>query len=152
LTCDFTKVISIELRQDWVDLAKQLFSKDINSGRLEIIQGDSNLLSNFVKDGDRTIFFLDAHVDNSNIKNYSNMCPLFNEIKAIGELLPKDNIILIDDLCILKTPFPWGERQYGNINFIDSIKEQILNINPTYKFKTLDGHVKDDVLLCYFDE
>ena len=61
----------------------------------------------------------------------------------------KNNIILVDDLRIIKQSFPWGEDSYGNINFYDEIKKIILEINPEYKFITLDGHIKDDVLMCY---
>ena len=35
------------------------------------------------------------------------------------------------------------------INFFESIKSKILEINKDYKFATLDGTIKDDVLLCY---
>ena len=61
----------------------------------------------------------------------------------------KDNIILIDDLRIIKKPYPWGETSYGNIDFLDNIKEKILEINNNYKFKTLDGYINDDVLMAY---
>ena len=69
--------------------------------------------------------------------------------EALKTLQRKDNIILIDDLRIIKIPFPWGETSYGNINFFESIKSKILEINKDYKFATLDGTIKDDVLLCY---
>jgi hypothetical protein len=98
---------------------------------------------------ERTMFFLDAHVDNTSIKNYKVKCPLFDELTAIGNLSRKDNIIMIDDLRIIREAHPWGETSYGNINFLDRIKQLILQINPAYQFSTLDGHVKDDVLLCY---
>ena len=97
----------------------------------------------------KTMFFLDAHVDNGNIHNYKYRCPLFEELKAIKSLERKDNIILIDDLRIIKGVFPWGERNYGNIDFLQQIKNNILSINENYKFSTLNGHIKDDVLLAY---
>jgi hypothetical protein len=61
----------------------------------------------------------------------------------------KDHIILIDDLRIINLKFPWGEKSYGKINFIDQIKEQILSINKEYKFDTLNGHIENDVLIAY---
>ncbi len=42
-----------------------------------------------------------------------------------------------------------NEESYGNIDFLDQIKKTILSINKDYKFDTLDGWVKDDVLLAY---
>ena len=97
----------------------------------------------------KTIFFLDAHVDNMDIYNYIKKCPLFDELEAIKSLERKDNVILIDDLRIIKNSFPWGEQSYGNINFLEQIKNTILTINKDYKFDTLNGHIEDDVLLAY---
>jgi hypothetical protein len=95
------------------------------------------------------MFFLDAHVDNENIKNYKNRCPLFHELEAIKSIERKDNIILIDDLRIIKKKFPWGETSYGNIDFLQQIKNTILTINKDYKFDELNGHIPGDVLLAY---
>jgi len=97
----------------------------------------------------KTIFFLDAHVDNTSISNYKKKCPLFEELEAIKTLQRKDNILLIDDLRIITKSFPWGETDYGNIDFLSKIKELILTINKDYKFSTLNGVVEDDVLLAY---
>ena len=97
----------------------------------------------------KAIFFLDAHVDNAKITNYINKCPLFNELEAIGNLEKKDHILLIDDVRIIKSLHPWGETSYGDINFLEKIKEKILSINENYKFEYLDGHIENDVLYCY---
>ena len=56
---------------------------------------------------------------------------------------------MIDDLRIIKRAFPWGEQSFGNIDFLEKIKQMILDINKDYKFKTLDGVEKDDVLYAY---
>tara|TARA_B110000046_G_scaffold165860_1_gene182418 strand:- start:36 stop:368 length:333 start_codon:yes stop_codon:yes gene_type:complete len=98
---------------------------------------------------EKTMFFLDAHVDNSNIHNYKKRCPLFEELSAISNLERKDHIILIDDLRIINVNFPWGETSYGNINFLEEIKTKILSINKDYKFSTLNGHIENDVLIAY---
>jgi archaellum biogenesis ATPase FlaH len=97
----------------------------------------------------KTMFFLDAHVDNSNIHHYKKRCPLFEELEAIKKIERKDNVILIDDLRIIRNAFPWGETSYGHIDFLKQIIELILTINPDYKFATLDGHIADDVLIAY---
>ena len=152
LSCGFNKVHCIEIRQDWVELGKEIFKLDIEKGRYNLYLDDSTNLKKYInKDyfNDRTIFFLDAHVDNRNIHNYKKKCPLFEELEAIKSMERKDNIILIDDLRIIKKPYPWGETSYGNIDFLDNIKEKILEINNNYKFKTLDGYINDDVLMAY---
>ena len=35
------------------------------------------------------------------------------------------------------------------IDFLDQIKEKISTINNNYEFKTLPGHVPEDVLIAY---
>jgi hypothetical protein len=152
LASGFEKVFSIELRKGFVIMGKELFQTEIQSGRCSIIHGDSTDLKNYLNHDafkNRTMFFLDAHVDNVLIQNYKKICPLFDELEAIGSLERKDNIILVDDLRIITTQFPWGERSYGDIDFLSQIKAKILSINKDYKFKTLNGHIADDVLLAY---
>ena len=152
LASGFAKVFSIEIRKGFVVLGKKLFQDDIGTGRCTLIQDDSTNLKNYLSDpafNNKTMFFLDAHVDNTLIQNFTKMCPLFDELEAIGSLGRKDNIILVDDLRIITKPFPWGEQSYGNIDFLSQIKAKILSINKDYKFKTLEGHIADDVLLAY---
>lgn len=150
----FDTVHCIELRDEWIHHGKNVFKKFIDKGRYYLYHDDSVNMQKYLSEKpdifkDKTIFFLDAHVDNQNIHNFQKRCPLIQELTAIGTLERKDNIILVDDLRILKTPFPWGETTYGNIDFLSSIKDIILKINPEYKFKTLPGHIQDDVLCAY---
>jgi hypothetical protein len=152
LSCGFDKVYCIEIRTDWVDLGKEIFQNDIMSGKYHLYLDDSANMKKYVTTDDfknKTIFFLDAHVDNTNIHNYKKKCPLFDELEAINSIERKDNVILIDDLRIIKNAFPWGETSYGNIDFLQQIKNYILTINADYKFGTLNGYVNDDVLLAY---
>ena len=117
-----------------------------------MILDDSTNMKQYLNNNDfeeRTLFFLDAHVDNDSIRDYKKKCPLVEEIDAINTLKRKDHIILIDDLRILSQPFPWGEDSYGNINFTRMIMDRLLNINPNYNFRLLDGYVKNDVLMAY---
>lgn len=160
LMCGFDNVYCIEIRPDWVELGREIFKEEIEKGRYHLILDDSTNMRAHIGDtargsakGDtfdnKTMFFLDAHVDNSNIHNFKKRCPLFDELEAIGSLSRKDNIILIDDLRIITTPFPWGENSYGNVNFLQQIMYKIKGINSEYKFATLNGHVPDDVLIAY---
>ena len=152
LSSGFNKVYCIEIRQDWVDLGRQIFKDYIDVGIYSLILDDSTNMKKYIECNEfnnKTVFFLDAHVDNVNIFNYKKRCPLFDELDAIGSISRKDNVILIDDLRILNTQFPWGEISYGNINYIEQIKSKILTINANYKFSTLNGHIENDVLLAY---
>lgn len=152
LLCEFDKLFCIEIREDWVNLGKDIFKNEITKGRYNIYLDDSTNMQKYIMNDDfknKTIFFLDAHVDNNNIHNYKYKCPLFDELNAISCMERKDNIILIDDLRIITTSFPWGENSYGDIDFLKQIKHKILSINKDYKFDTLDGHVANDVLFAY---
>ena len=152
LSCGFDKVYCIEIRRDWVELGNEVFKEYIENGRYNLYLDDStNMKKYIISDNfkDKTMFFLDAHVDNGNIHNYKTRCPLFYELEAIKSIKRNDNIILIDDLRIIKTSFPWGETSYGNIDFLQQIKDYILTINKDYKFSTLNGHINDDILLAY---
>ncbi len=152
LNSGFNHVFCIEIRNDWVELGKEIFQDEIKNGRYTLILDDSTNMNKYIHNElfkDKTMFFLDAHVDNDNIHNYKKRCPLFDELEAIKSMSRNDHIILIDDLRVIKTPFPWHEHSYGSINFEEEIKKKILSINENYKFKTLDGYIKDDVLMAY---
>jgi len=152
LTCGFDKVYCIEIRKDYVELGNSVFKEYIMTDKYKLYLDDSSNMKKYLTADDfkhKTMFFLDAHVDNENIQNYKMRCPLFDELEAIKSIERKDNVILIDDLRIIKSSFPWGEKSYGDIDFLQKIKNFILTINKDYKFDTLNGHIKDDVLLAY---
>ena len=152
LRSDFAKVYCIEIRKDWVDLGNEVFKEYIVKGKYTLYLDDSTNMKKYITTDDfknKTMFFFDAHVDNSNIHNYKKRCPLFDELEAIKSIERKDNVIMIDDLRIIKNSFPWGETSYGNIDFLQQIKKTILTINKDYKFATLNGHIADDVLIAY---
>lgn len=152
LSCGFDKVFCIEIRKDWVELGNEIFKEHITTGKYNLYLDDSTNMKNYVMADcfkNKTIFFLDAHVDNANIHNYKKKFPLFDELEAIKSIERKDNLILIDDLRIIKRSFPWGEKSYGDVDFLQKIKSFILTINKDYKFDTLNGVTQDDVLMAY---
>ena len=152
LSCNFDKVYCIEIRKDWVELGNDIFKEHIMTGKYNLYLDDSTNMQKYLMTDNlknKTIFFLDAHVDNINIHNYKKKCPLFDELEAIKSIERKDNVILIDDLRIIKNSFPWGETSYGNIDFLQQIKNTILSINKDYKFDTLNGYINNDILLAY---
>ena len=151
LMCGFDKVHCIEIRDDWVEIGNNEFAKQIAEGRYHLHLDDSTNMSKYLNEEhfkNKTMFFLDAHVDNNSIKNYKKRCPLMDELQAIKNMSRNDHVIMVDDLRIIKKAFPWGETSYGDIDFLQQIKNTILSINEKYVFTTLDGHIKDDVLLA----
>lgn len=153
LKCGFEKLYSVEIREDLCKKAEELLSSEKNCERLVIINDDSNFIEKYLVGNqifdNKTLFFLDAHVDNVSIKNYTNKCPLFNEINAIRKLKRNDHVICIDDVRILLNRRPWGEDSYGDINWIECIKNELLNINKNYTFKYFNGIIENDVLVAY---
>jgi hypothetical protein len=152
LVAGFEKVYCIEIRQDLVNLGLEIFKEHVDSGKYNLYLDDSTNMKKYLTTDNfknKTMFFLDAHVDNENIHNYKMKCPLFYELEAIKSIERKDNVIMIDDLRIIKSVFPWGEKSYGNIDFLQQIKQFILTINKDYKFSTLNGYIEDDILIAY---
>jgi len=154
LSCKFQKVYTMEIRDDFVASAQEVFKSEISSGKLTVLHGDSSNLANFIAGNpdfnEKSLFFLDAHVDNPKITQpYKAKCPVFFELDAISNLSRKDNVICIDDVRILQTPFPWGETFFPGQSYMTLIMERIVKINEKYKFKLLDGHTKNDVLVAY---
>ena len=152
LSCGFDKVYCIEIRKDWVELGNDIFKEHIITGKYNLYLDDSVNMKKYLMTDDfknKTIFFLDAHIDENIFSHFTKICPIFEELEAIKSIERKDNVILIDDLRIIKNSFPWGEQSYGDINFLEQIKNTILTINKDYKFDTLNGHIEDDVLLAY---
>ena len=149
LSCGFETVKSIEIRQDFVDVGKQILNEQIESGKLNIYCDDSINLGKYLSNNqDKTIFFLDAHVDNTNIKNFKYRCPLLSELDAIQALDRKDHVILVDDVRILNTDNggnAWGETVFTE-NPLAQVIKKIRDINKNYNFCFLDGHIKGDVL------
>jgi hypothetical protein len=151
---NFDTVHCIELRQDFVTKGNVLFKEYIDDGKYFLYNDDSVNMKKYLDmhpffNTDKTVFFLDAHVDNSNIKDFTKKCPLLEELTAIKSLSFNEHVILIDDLRILKNKFPWNEQSYGDINFLETIQEIILSINPNYQFATLNGVIENDVLCAY---
>jgi hypothetical protein len=147
LRCGFTKLYCVEIKKEWVDLGNDVFKNDIQSGKYHLYLDDSTNMKKYVMADDfkhKTMFYLDAHVDNSSIVNYKKRCPLFEELEAIKNMERNDHVIMVDDVQIITTAFPWGETSYGNIDFLQQIKDNIVTINKEYKFTIID-----DVLLAY---
>lgn len=144
---------NFEIREDRVNLGKGVFKEEIECGRYNLYLYDSTNMNRYLTNtdafNDRTIFFLDAQADNMAIKIFKRRCPLSEELYAIKGLERKDQIIMVDDLRIIKNAYPWGETEFGNIDFLQQTKVIIVSINPDYKISKLDSHIKDDVSIAY---
>lgn len=151
LSLGFSKVCSIEIKQEFVNRALERYVHYVKAGIAHPIADDSSNLGSYVDliNDHKCLFWLDAHLDSgldTAVKRPLNSCPLRQELEGIKKSKRKDHVIMIDDLRILTSQsfFPWqnDELNLKSEKFtIDSIKEMILEINPEYEFQTIDGYL-----------
>ena len=153
IRCGFDKVYSVELEKKWIDYALPELTEYINLNKCELIHDDSANLEKYIvnnKDFEekKALFFLDAHIDNNEIKtSHKFKCPVIAELKAIRKLSRNDHIICIDDIRYIKTKTPWGETQFNN--YYDEMMNMLKYINPNYKIDFITGVVPKDLLIAY---
>lgn len=153
LRCKFDKVYSIELEKKWIDYATPQLKKYIDENKCELIHDDSAnmekyILTNTDFNNKRVFFFLDAHVDNKDIKTpHKFKCPVIAELTAINKLQRKDHIICIDDMRIIRNRFPWGENKFDN--YYGEMIKKLKEINENYKIDFIKGFVERDILIAY---
>lgn len=140
---DFDKCCSVEINQNFIDIAELKFQKEVDEGKLKLFQGDSKNLKSYLDElnlkDERILFFLDSHGGGD--------CPIMEELYAIEKLDRKDHTILIDDIRIIRDCI-WGDSRYDKTTFEDKIKNKLLDINPDYEFSYLKGYIEDDVLMA----
>jgi len=143
---DFDKCYSVEINPDFVSKANNKFQDEFKQNKMNIFQGDSSRLKEYLdsidfKDTDRIIFFLDSHGS-----GYG--CPLIEELTAIKNMnFKRPPILILDDVRIIRDCV-WSDRRYNGDNFEDILRHKIAEINESYEFSYLDGHIKDDCLIA----
>jgi len=138
LAAGFKEIYSIELYRIKYEPVRMRF---LNNPMVSIILGhSSSILVGLLPALSLTpcVFWLDAHYDfqmRGEGNNLEDVAPILKELDAIKNFSKvKNHTILIDDLNDFRKPKP----HYHNITEED-IKKKILEINPAYKFATLDG-------------
>ena len=48
---------------------------------------------------------------------------------------------------IIKTAFPWGDRQ--TTNYFNDIEKLLYDINPSYNIEYLNGVIDNDILIAH---
>jgi hypothetical protein len=125
----FSRIISIELDRGLYDKAKQRF-KDCR--KVKIIHGDSSeILPKILPGINGTIlFWLDAHYSGGITARGKNETPIFNELKAIFNSHPVENIILIDDARLFV-----GENDYPVVKELINYLKKNYNSNLNYEIE-----------------
>jgi hypothetical protein len=144
----FKKIYTIELQKHIFDIAKENLKNCFD--RVNLYLGDSKIILPSIineNQNEKIIFWLDAHIDGGNYnelltpKNIE-VCPLHFELLEIKKSKRNDHIILIDDMRIIDS-YGWGVNVSKSL-----LKQQLLQINPQYKFSFIDsGNDKNDIML-----
>jgi hypothetical protein len=134
LDVGFDEIHSIEIEQKFAELCRDKFS---DNDKVSVYLGNSAdvLYEILGKVNGPSTIWLDAHAQKWN-RGLPN--PILKELDAISKS-KYINTILIDDLR------GWDK------DFIDNMKDKILNINNKYNFKYETGvpRFKNDILACY---
>jgi hypothetical protein len=144
LECGFEKIYSIEIDPEKVKFNQEKFSKEIEEGRVTIVEGDTFEVFGDVlkKISGKTTFWLDAHWDGDVEGEYK--CPLPFELEQISKMRSKSNTLLIDDRRL----FGDNGSTWGWEITEDQIIEKVFSINEKYEISYENGHVPNDIIVA----
>jgi hypothetical protein len=116
LDLEFSKIISVEIEQEYFLECFDKFTSYINEGRIHLFYGDSNVwMDRMLKLVEEpALFWLDGHPDGVSGD------PLWEELEAIKKHSIKNHTIIVDDI-----PVYFNSKQ---------VEDKILEINPNYQF------------------
>ena len=145
LDAGFEKCYTIEIHEYLYKDACNRFQQQILDGKVECMLGDSaNLLPTIVSKLEHpATFWIDAHISgNYGDKIAEKNCPIYEELEAIAASAIRTHTLMIDDLACFDKPV------HDNIP-LQAVQEQILRINPEYKFEFLDSHLPKNILVAH---
>lgn len=139
IECGFEKIITIDIEEKYVILARKRFAGNDN---VQCLHGDSSIIlaSVIEQNLDKTMtFWLDGHGGMGGV-------PLMSELEIISKSPIKNHIIMIDDVRM------FSSKQWKNLDFnfsLEEIKQKIVDINKDYKISFIDSvSGKGDILLA----
>jgi hypothetical protein len=130
---NFNSIYSIELGPSLAAAAARKFSR---YAHISIIEGDStSYLPGVLKSVEaRCLFWLDGHYSGETTAGANVETPLRAELRAIGEHVRNDHVILIDDARLL------GKGDYPSF---EELKKDLLSINPDFAIS-----IQEDIVVC----
>ena len=119
---EFPRVITIEVRPDFQDIARTLCAQYDN---IEFVLGDTREALTSVVDGltQPAMFWLDAHSHMGGAFGDHDDCPILDELTVINRS-PHHHVILIDDAHWLHWWFHWREPPRINWPLIPAIADK----------------------------
>ena len=148
IECGFKKIYTVEIDPDKVKFSQQKFAKEIESGQVEVIEGDTfKVFPDLIKKVDaQATFWFDAHWDGGPVGDYK--CPLPFELEALLTHPIKTHTLLVDDRRIFgQAGSNWGENLDEEL-----LIEAMTDINNDYKISFEDGCIPDDIIVAQLDE
>lgn len=144
LDCGFEKIITMEINPDKVEKVKKRFSKEIEDGKVVVIEGDTvDVFPKAIEMVDApATFWLDAHWDDGPKGEY--LCPLPIELECLLNHSIKEHTLLIDDRRLFGVP----GTTWGHTIDEDGIVEAIMDINGNYKISYENGNVPNDIIVA----
>lgn len=153
IDCGFKKIYTIENDSNVVLKAKQRFKNEIESGIVEVVEGDSfKVFANILDKIDKpATFWLDAHWEGSNLVGQFGSvrgeykCPLPFELELFLSHKIKNHTILVDDKRMIGNSISiWGDDLDLNL-----IIEAIMDINPDYQISYENGYCPEDIIVAH---
>ena len=121
--CKPKKLYMIEFNEEYCENLKKRFKEQIESGLVEILQGDSAQMLSNMKDHELDFVYLDATHDYEHPKKELEICD--RKVKETGMIMGHDY-----------TRFSmWENEQYG---VIEAVNEFMITHNYEMKYITLD--------------
>lgn len=145
LDVGFDRIIAIDNDKECINFCKSRFDLPNSGLPIKLIHGDSALCLFDAIGGlqDRITFFLDSHWQLiEGTPKGDHPFPLFDEIYQIGKHHRKDHSIIIDDLLYMTHPDITGWT-------LESIQQNILFINPNYRFKYIANPIVNNMLIAW---
>ena len=150
LDAGFKRIISIEISEEYYNGCKKKFKGHKN---VEIILGDSSevLASTIDKIEEPITFWLDGHYSGGDMPRGKYLSPLLQELEVIKHHPVKSHTVLVDDLGCWKTM----ENKYHDGFDVEMIEKYLLEINPDYQIRRIDGVrpgkiLKNDIMVAEY--
>ncbi len=142
LQAGFSKVVSIEISEDWIEIAKSrlVISEAIKDNRVKIVKGNSakklgGVLRNIKEP---STLWLDAHTRSQSV--------IIKELKSIIQERHSQHTILIDDVDVMGN----SNHRWGYNVRIKRIEKMLRRINSDYNIFYVSGERYRDILVTTF--
>ncbi|TFF23291.1 hypothetical protein E3C22_12765 [Jiella endophytica] len=152
LMTGFDRVVSIECVREFHDECSGRFASEIGEKKVELRLGDSaeELPAMVPSMKGPRLYWLDAHFQGVDGEFEAANCPLTAEIEAVIASRHPDDVIMIDDMRLLRRPAAWR----GHKVEIDAVLGRLMNAYTDHVALFLDAanqseHTRRDIFTLF---